>query len=63
MSVPQPRVSNHPVPAIPPIGATLRELMDRMGHSTTRATLIYLHVATPARTRSQALSAIMPSGR
>ncbi|MGD0374115.1 MAG: tyrosine-type recombinase/integrase [Streptosporangiaceae bacterium] len=24
-------------------GATLRELMDRMGHSTTRAALIYLH--------------------
>ena len=24
-------------------GATLRELMDRMGHSTTRAALIFLH--------------------
>jgi integrase len=24
-------------------GATLRELMDRMGHSSTRAALIYLH--------------------
>jgi integrase len=24
-------------------GATLRELMARMGHSTTRAALIYLH--------------------
>jgi integrase len=24
-------------------GATLRELMDRMGHSTTRAALVYLH--------------------
>jgi integrase len=24
-------------------GVTLRELMDRMGHSTTRAALIYLH--------------------
>jgi len=24
-------------------GANLRELMERMGHSTTRATLIYLH--------------------
>jgi integrase len=24
-------------------GATLRELMDRMGHSTTRAAMIYLH--------------------
>ncbi|WP_433419561.1 hypothetical protein ACQP1V_05760 [Microtetraspora malaysiensis] len=26
-------------------GATLRELMNRMGHSTTRATLIYQHTA------------------
>jgi integrase len=25
-------------------GATLRELMDRMGHSSSRAALIYLHV-------------------
>jgi len=24
-------------------GAGLRELMDRMGHSTTRAALVYLH--------------------
>jgi integrase len=24
-------------------GASLRELMDRMGHSTTRAALVYLH--------------------
>jgi hypothetical protein len=24
-------------------GATLRELMDRMGHNSTRAALIYLH--------------------
>jgi integrase len=24
-------------------GAGLRELMDRMGHSTTRAALLYLH--------------------
>jgi hypothetical protein len=24
-------------------GASLRELMDRMGHSSTRAALIYLH--------------------
>ena len=24
-------------------GATLRELMDRMGHASTRAALIYLH--------------------
>ncbi|MEV7805155.1 tyrosine-type recombinase/integrase [Microbispora sp. NPDC088329] len=26
-------------------GATLRELMNRMGHSTTRAALIYQHTA------------------
>jgi hypothetical protein len=25
------------------VGANLRELMERMGHSTTRAALIYLH--------------------
>jgi integrase len=31
-------------------GATLRELMDRMGHSTTRAALIYLH-SSDARQR------------
>jgi integrase len=24
-------------------GANLRELMDRMGHSTTRAAMVYLH--------------------
>jgi integrase len=24
-------------------GASLRELMDRMGHSTTRAAMVYLH--------------------
>lgn len=27
-------------------GATLRDLMDRMGHSTTRAALVYLHGST-----------------
>jgi integrase len=27
-------------------GATLRDLMDRMGHSTTRAAMIYLHKTT-----------------
>ncbi len=32
-------------------GATLRELMDRMGHSSTRAALIYLH-ASNARQRA-----------
>ena len=32
-------------------GATLRELMDRMGHSSTRAALIYLH-ATSQRQRT-----------
>jgi integrase len=34
-------------------GATLRELMDRMGHSTTRTALIYLH-ATDERQRAVA---------
>jgi len=34
-------------------GATLRELMARMGHSTTRAALIYLH-ATDERQRTVA---------
>lgn len=28
------------------VGATLRELMDRMGHSSSRAALIYLHSST-----------------
>ena len=32
-------------------GATLRELMDRMGHSSTRAALVYLH-ATSQRQRT-----------
>src|SRR5262245_50523010 len=27
-------------------GATLRELMDRMGHSSTRAALVYLHATS-----------------
>jgi integrase len=34
-------------------GANLRELMDRMGHSTTRAALIYLH-STGERQRALA---------
>lgn len=34
-------------------GATLRDLMDRMGHSTTRAALIYLHGSTD---RQQAIA-------
>ena len=34
-------------------GATMRELMERMGHSTTRAALIYLH-ATEERQRAVA---------
>jgi integrase len=32
-------------------GATLRELMDRMGHSSIRAALVYLH-ATSQRQRT-----------
>ncbi len=36
-------------------GATLRELMDRMGHSSTRAALIYLH-GSDARQRQIAKS-------
>jgi integrase len=32
-------------------GASLRELMDRMGHSSTRAALIYLH-GSDARQRA-----------
>jgi hypothetical protein len=34
-------------------GATLRELMERMGHSSSRAALIYLH-STDARQRTLA---------
>lgn len=34
-------------------GATLRELRERMGHSTTRAALVYLH-ATDERQRAVA---------
>ncbi len=38
-------------------GATLRELMDRMGHSTTRAALIYLHGSNQRQQQiAQALS-------
>ena len=32
-------------------GANLRELMTRMGHSSTRAALIYLHSTDSTRTR------------
>jgi integrase len=37
-------------------GATLRELMERMGHSSTRAALIYLHAT---RERDQRIAAGM----
>ena len=37
-------------------GASLRELMERMGHSSTRAALIYLHAT---RERDQAIAAGM----
>jgi integrase len=45
-------------------GASLRELMERMGHSSTRAALIYLH-ATSERQRAvaNALSALVQSSR
>jgi integrase len=45
-------------------GATLRDLMDRMGHSTTRATLIYLH-KTSGRDRkiADALSKLVEDSR
>jgi integrase len=36
-------------------GATLREMMDRMGHSSTRAALIYMH-GSDARQRALAVS-------
>lgn len=37
-------------------GASLRELMERMGHSSTRAALIYLHAT---RERDEAIAAGM----
>lgn len=37
-------------------GASLRELMERMGHSSTRAAMIYQHAT---RERDQAISAAM----
>jgi len=37
-------------------GASLRELMERMGHSSTRAALIYLHAT---RERDEATAACM----
>ncbi|MGX7669109.1 tyrosine-type recombinase/integrase [Plantactinospora sp. DSM 117369] len=45
-------------------GATLRDLMDRMGHSTTRAALIYLH-KTAGRDRkiADALSKLVEDAR
>ncbi|GAB3949312.1 site-specific integrase [Micromonospora vulcania] len=45
-------------------GATLRDLMDRMGHSTTRAALIYLH-KTAGRDRkiADALSKLVEDSR
>ncbi len=40
-------------------GANLRELMDRMGHSSTRAALIYLHTTTDRqRAVADALNAV-----
>jgi hypothetical protein len=33
----------NPLPTSSAAGASLRELMDRMGHSSPRAALIYLH--------------------
>jgi integrase len=45
-------------------GATLRELMDRMGHSSPRAALIYLHVSkNRARHIADKLSAQIASAR
>ena len=38
-------------------GATLREMMDRMGHSSTRAALIYMHGSDTRQRRSQSRSA------
>ena len=40
-------------------GASLRELMERMGHSSTRAALIYQHAT---RERDQAIAAGMGQG-
>jgi integrase len=37
-------------------GASLRELMERMGHSSTRAALIYQHAT---RDRDEAIAAAM----
>jgi integrase len=45
-------------------GATLRELMDRMGHSSSRAALIYLHVSKGrARHIADTLSAQIKAAR
>jgi hypothetical protein len=46
LSVPQAEVFDtvgQPLPTSCAAGANLRELMERMGHSTTRAALIYQH--------------------
>ena len=41
-------------------GATLRELMDRMGHSSTRAALVYLHATSQRqRTIADAVGTVM----
>ena len=42
-------------------GATLRELMARMGHSSTRAALIYLHDSDEPSASSPKHSAMPPS--
>ena len=45
-------------------GATLRDLMDRMGHSTTRAALIYIHkTAGRERKIADALSRLAEESR
>jgi hypothetical protein len=36
-------------------GASLRELMDRMGHSSSRAALIYLHSSDDRRALAEAV--------
>jgi integrase len=44
-------------------GATLRELMDRMGHASTRAALIYIHSRDDRhRTVAQAMSELVAEG-
>ena len=44
-------------------GATLRELMDRMGHASTRAALIYIHSRDDRhKTVAQAMSQFVADG-